>query len=412
MKVKLKDLHSNPWRSFEDYPLVEWKVDALRNSIKAFTFWENLLVRNNVTDLNPDGEFQLAYGHHRLQAAKLELGEDYVGDLAVKELSDETMLKILLEENNDIYVENGKLNVKAFDSGIKQAWEYLIKLSSPDYKTQKKGGPHVLHFKGLPIPEEQRTDPENGYKYSCLAKQIQEWLGENHSEELVHNSLMRLRNDGSIKYPERTKDKDGKIKVKMTTPEMVLDREAVNTMPTNKAAKRFTTIMIEIADEKNSVVKKQGKVSPAKQKKIAKNLAEKSERLYMKEVYSQSSILNEAVRVIDGEKEAEERESAEILSMIEKLQKGTNKLVRDYKAVNRIIEDRQDDGKDVDLFRTAFEKFKCGFAITKLAKAIFDFNNLVGKNETDKSKIGELSNDIESPNPRLETRRIKEPVSS
>jgi len=93
MKIALKDIKPNPYRNLERYPLDQPHVDELVASIKATEagFWDNVLVRK-VGD-----KYELAYGHHRLEAAKQAGLKE--ADFIVKKLSDEEMLKIMYLEN-------------------------------------------------------------------------------------------------------------------------------------------------------------------------------------------------------------------------------------------------------------------------------------------------------------------------
>ena len=91
MRINVKDLEPNPYRKMEHYPVDRNKVDALKNSIKEKSFWDNLLVRKH------GKKYQLAYGHHRWQALK-ELGIKQI-DVPVRDIDDATMLQIMAEEN-------------------------------------------------------------------------------------------------------------------------------------------------------------------------------------------------------------------------------------------------------------------------------------------------------------------------
>jgi len=42
MKISVKDLRPNPFRRIEHYPINRGKVDALKNSIKETSFWDNI----------------------------------------------------------------------------------------------------------------------------------------------------------------------------------------------------------------------------------------------------------------------------------------------------------------------------------------------------------------------------------
>jgi len=94
MKIKLKDLQPNPFKKeINGGKLNKEKVVLLKESIEKDGFWDNIICRK------VNGTYQIAYGHHRLQAAKEVLGIDYVADIPVKDLSDENMLRILGNEN-------------------------------------------------------------------------------------------------------------------------------------------------------------------------------------------------------------------------------------------------------------------------------------------------------------------------
>ena len=92
MKITLKNIKPNPYRDLQRNPLRRDKVEALIGSINDTGYWDNCVVRKNEA-----GEYELAYGHHRLQAA-IEAGlED--ADFIVKELDDALILRIMNNEN-------------------------------------------------------------------------------------------------------------------------------------------------------------------------------------------------------------------------------------------------------------------------------------------------------------------------
>lgn len=93
MKVKIKDLKPNPYRSIDTYPVDEPKVLTLMDSIKQTGFWDNILARQY------NGEIQIAYGHHRLEALRRSMDPEDEVDIPVKDLDDSTMLKIMANEN-------------------------------------------------------------------------------------------------------------------------------------------------------------------------------------------------------------------------------------------------------------------------------------------------------------------------
>ena len=98
MKIEVKDLRSNPYRKIDKYPINKEKVQALKNSINETSFWDNIVCRKC------DSVYQIAYGHHRLQALKeLEIKEV---DIPVRDIDDSTMIRIMANENMDEWQSN------------------------------------------------------------------------------------------------------------------------------------------------------------------------------------------------------------------------------------------------------------------------------------------------------------------
>jgi hypothetical protein len=94
--LKLKDVKPNPNRDLVRNPLDEAKVDELVSSIKDTGFWDNVVVRKN-----KDGDYECAYGHTRIAAAKKAgLTE---ADFIVKDFDDELMIKVMGRENSSAY---------------------------------------------------------------------------------------------------------------------------------------------------------------------------------------------------------------------------------------------------------------------------------------------------------------------
>jgi len=91
MKVSVRDLRPNPFREIGKYPIDKAKVESLKLSIKETSFWDNVLCRRK------GGVFEIAYGHHRLQALK-ELKIKQV-DIPCRKLTDAQMVRIMAEEN-------------------------------------------------------------------------------------------------------------------------------------------------------------------------------------------------------------------------------------------------------------------------------------------------------------------------
>lgn len=118
LRIPIERLVANPFRDIGNYQLSEAKLKSLEESIKDTGFWDNVMARlkpeqalpKNLEDvfvMPPDKQlgytvkltFELAYGHHRIEAAKRQ-GIKFV-TIPVRPLDDTTMLKVMANENKD-----------------------------------------------------------------------------------------------------------------------------------------------------------------------------------------------------------------------------------------------------------------------------------------------------------------------
>lgn len=140
MKVKLGQLSSNPFRDIKNYPIDKQKVEQLKKSIKQTDFWDNILAREK------DGKIEIAYGHHRLMALQELYDSDYEIDIPIKELDDETMIRIMANENMEYWNGNPEVIIET----IRVVKKYLegnpkiAKEFSDDYKDHIKVGVLVI----------------------------------------------------------------------------------------------------------------------------------------------------------------------------------------------------------------------------------------------------------------------------
>jgi ParB-like nuclease domain len=125
--VKLKDLHPNPYRRMATYPMRREKVAALMQSIKTNEWWENIEVRRA-----PDGKgYQIAYGHHRLEALRmLYSGNDEVR-VMLRELSAEQMLRRMADENLDFAGNDALVDIETVGAVIEAYLTGDVELEKP-----------------------------------------------------------------------------------------------------------------------------------------------------------------------------------------------------------------------------------------------------------------------------------------
>lgn len=129
MKIKFTDILPNPFRDFSVNPINKEKVAELVASINETGFWDNVVVRPSPKH---KGKYELAYGHHRFEAAK-ESGLKEA-DFIVKNFSDALMIKVMKNDNMEFgynvlgYIESVQAVVKSVASG---AIEFTIAEDTP-----------------------------------------------------------------------------------------------------------------------------------------------------------------------------------------------------------------------------------------------------------------------------------------
>ncbi len=156
-KIQLKHLRPNPFRDLSHYPIHREKVEALKASIRTTGFWDNLLVRK------AGSEFEVAYGHHRLEALKelvkeSVIDEDLELELPVRNLDDATMIRVMASENLEEY----RVTADLIDETVRVTREF--------------------------IQRETKTATRD-----ITAADISQFLGGGWNEDRVGRSLQRLR---------------------------------------------------------------------------------------------------------------------------------------------------------------------------------------------------------------------------
>jgi hypothetical protein len=94
VEIAIKDIKPNPFKKFiNEGKLDAERVEKLKESIEHGTLPEGFTCRKF------GGEFQQAFGHHRLDALKQVKGKDYKVQCSIVDYSDEQMLVDLVREN-------------------------------------------------------------------------------------------------------------------------------------------------------------------------------------------------------------------------------------------------------------------------------------------------------------------------
>jgi hypothetical protein len=90
-QIPLDLIDPNPFRDFDLHPLDQGQIERLKASIHAGGFWASVAARQ------VGKRFQLAFGHHRIEAARREGLEEVPID--VRDISDWQMVMMLTSEN-------------------------------------------------------------------------------------------------------------------------------------------------------------------------------------------------------------------------------------------------------------------------------------------------------------------------
>jgi ParB-like nuclease domain len=110
----------NPHRNMDTYPLNAEKLSALMDSMKETGMWPNIMAR-------PHGNhYQIAYGHHRLAAAKAAFGDDYSVFIVVDDFDDLQMLRLMARENLEAYATDFRTLMETFEATVMMASKGLI----------------------------------------------------------------------------------------------------------------------------------------------------------------------------------------------------------------------------------------------------------------------------------------------
>jgi ParB-like nuclease domain len=139
MKFQLKEIHPNPFRRIEKYPIRKDKVAELKESINAVGFWEGVPVR-----INEKGKPELVFGHHRLAALKeLYSGTEEFNWNVVK-YSDAQMIQAMARENSATYSTSVSIIMESIKSAVEAYAQGKIKSEEMpmDPSTNKQ---HIIH---------------------------------------------------------------------------------------------------------------------------------------------------------------------------------------------------------------------------------------------------------------------------
>lgn len=135
--IPTKDLVSNPYRHIERYQFNEEKIEALLKSYENSGFWDGSIQGR----LGAGGKVEIAFGHHRVEAAKRAkipaLG------VVLADRSEADMLRMMGDENRAEFKHDAFIGVETIRAVIEAYARGEIELEPVSPKT-RKDAIHVL----------------------------------------------------------------------------------------------------------------------------------------------------------------------------------------------------------------------------------------------------------------------------
>ena len=125
-QIKIRDLMPNPFRRIEEYRIPEEKIEALIRSFKTSGFWPTVIARRFGTG------WQQAFGHARVAAGKKLFGPDHEIDVVVMKLTDEEMLRMMADENGELWGTDFLVDMETVQAVIDAHQTGKIRLESPN----------------------------------------------------------------------------------------------------------------------------------------------------------------------------------------------------------------------------------------------------------------------------------------
>lgn len=203
--VRLCDINPNPFRNMDRYPIDREKVEELKESIRTTGFWDNVVCRR------VGGRVEQAYGHHRLVAAREELGEKAKIEVPIKDLDDTAMLKIMARENSETWKNSPIIDMETLRAVVLAYASGKIELGKVGKITPKDRIRYAPSF----LKNEDRDVPPDPHPYTAeILTPILGW-----TIDKTKDVLNQLENDEREMVPEETFRRMGPEQAKVTTTE-------------------------------------------------------------------------------------------------------------------------------------------------------------------------------------------------
>lgn len=215
-------LKPNPFKKQLGVELDRDRINELRDSVEASGFWSNTVECRKVKN-----HYELVYGHHRIEAAKRELGGNTTVEIPIRDNSNAKMLQKMVLENANAHSES----VAAQVAIVRTVRFELIKHGSkPDSDGAVWCPEHDPKIDGDTVPRNRNVKldklgrvnegrPHEHGSQACIAKYLSN--RDLYSETAVHRYLVELSNldpdilkqliraDRADTHPERTENVTG-----------------------------------------------------------------------------------------------------------------------------------------------------------------------------------------------------------
>jgi ParB-like chromosome segregation protein Spo0J len=170
VNMKLSGVDPNPMRRLEHYPYSEDKLAALMRSIRTLGMWPGIMARRH------GDRVQIAFGHHRIEAAKRTLGPDAAVAIIVDDLTDEQMLQYMGHENAEDYHADFMVMLETWEA----TEDWLIQRAKRS-ENAAPTAPDIARFLGWVRPHPQRDiDTMDSTAIAC-----------NEAAKLVHGKYIK-----------------------------------------------------------------------------------------------------------------------------------------------------------------------------------------------------------------------------
>src|SRR6202451_3386784 len=125
-KIALASVVASPFRDFTINPLDENRIVKLVESIETTGFWKNIIVREN-----SKGQFEIVFGHYRLEALRRKYGKNEEFDFNVVKLSDAEVLQRMSRDHDDAYGHGFEFTMEIVKATVNAIASGEIKLEIP-----------------------------------------------------------------------------------------------------------------------------------------------------------------------------------------------------------------------------------------------------------------------------------------